>query len=87
MVYSIHSTRRTQMYLDDAQILELKHRARQSSRSVSAIVREAIDEKLAQPADTRFEDAFNAAFGIWRDRDDLGPTDHYVRRLRGDTRR
>jgi Ribbon-helix-helix protein, copG family len=80
--------RGTQIYLEDKQIVELKRRARLSRRSVSAIVREAINEKLTQPADTRsadarLEDALNAAFGIWRDRDDLGSTDEYVGRLRG----
>jgi hypothetical protein len=84
--------RGTQIYLEDEQIVELKRRAQLSSRSVSAIVREAIDEKLAQSADTRtadirFDDALNAAFGIWRDRDDLGSTDEYVGRLRGRTPR
>jgi hypothetical protein len=87
MVYSIHTMRRMQIYLDDAQILGLKRLAWQSGRSVSAIVREAIDEKLAHPPDSRLDEALNAAFGIWRDRDDLGPTDEYVRRLRRDTRR
>lgn len=86
MVYSMHTMRRMHIYLDDEQILELQRRARRSSQSVSAIVREAVDDKLGQPADTPFDSALSAAFGIWRDRDDLGPTDEYVRRLRGDTR-
>jgi hypothetical protein len=79
--------RRTQIYLDDEQILELKRRARQSRRRVSAIVREAIDEKLAQPvAPPDFDAALDAVAGIWKDRDDLGSTDAYVRRLRRDDR-
>jgi hypothetical protein len=88
MVYTIYTMRRTQIYLDDEQILELKRRARQARRRVSAIIREAIDEKLAEPVPSvESDDAFKAAFGIWRDRTDLGSTDEYVRRLRQDTRR
>jgi predicted transcriptional regulator len=99
MVYSIHTMRRLQIDLDDEQILELKRLARRSRRPVSAIVREAIDDKLAhivheaiddksaQSADARFEKALSAVFGIWRDREDLGTTDEYVSRLRGRTRR
>ena len=87
MVYMICTMRRTQIYLEDQQILELKRRARQTRRRVSQIVREAIDQKLAEPIDQPdFHAALDAVAGIWKDRDDLGSTDEYVRRLRRDDR-
>jgi predicted DNA-binding protein len=79
--------RRTQIYLDDKQVAQLKAAARTSSRTVSEVIREAIDEKLAraeEPDD--FERALTAAAGIWAARKDLGSVDDYVRRVRRDRR-
>jgi len=41
--------RRTQVHLDDRQAAKLRTPARASQRTVSAIIREAIDEKLERP--------------------------------------
>ena len=79
--------RRTQIYLDDKQVAQLKAAARTSSRTVSEVIRDAIDEKLAraeEPDD--FERALTAAAGIWATRKDLGSVDDYVRRVRRDRR-
>jgi hypothetical protein len=78
---------RTQVYLDERQVARLKAAARASHRTLSEIVREAIDEKLARPDDHEpFESVLGRASGIWANRDDLGATDEYVRRLRQDRR-
>jgi plasmid stability protein len=42
-------TRRTQLLLDENRYARLEQRAAQSGRSVAAIIREAIDDKLADP--------------------------------------
>jgi predicted DNA-binding protein len=79
--------RRTQIYLEDEQVAQLKAAARTSSKTVSEIIRDAIDEKLAraeEPDD--FEVALAAAAGVWAGRADLESTDDYVRRLRHDRR-
>ncbi len=79
--------RRTQIYLDDQQVAQLKAAARTSSKTVSEIIRDAIDEKLArteEPDD--FERALAAAAGVWARRTDLDSADDYVRRLRRDRR-
>ena len=79
--------RRTQIYLDDEQVAQLRMAARTSSKSVSEIIRDAIDEKLARPSEPDdFERALAAAAGIWAGRADLGTTDEYVRSLRRDRR-
>jgi predicted DNA-binding protein len=86
-VYDIYTMRRTQIYLDDKQVAQLKAAARTSSRTVSEVIREAIDEKLAraeEPDD--FERALTAAAGIWAARKDIGLVDDYVRRVRRDRR-
>jgi predicted transcriptional regulator len=79
--------RRRQIYLDDRQVAQLKAAAKTSSRSVSEIIRDAIDEKLARPTKgDDFEDALAAVAGIWAKRTDIGTTDQYLRRLRKDRR-
>ncbi|MDQ2942299.1 MAG: ribbon-helix-helix domain-containing protein [Candidatus Dormibacteraeota bacterium] len=78
--------KRTQIYLDQGQVAWLRSAARASQRTVSEIVREAIDEKLAHPDEPEFDAALRNAAGIWSDRDDLGSTAEYVRRIRQDRR-
>jgi predicted transcriptional regulator len=83
----MYTMRRTQIYLDDQQVAQLKAAARTSSKTVSQVIRDAIDEKLAraeEPDD--FERALAAAAGIWAARKDLGSVDDYVRRVRRDRR-
>jgi len=86
-VYNIYTMRRTQIYLDEHQVAQLQAAAKTSDRSVSEIIRDAIDEKLAradEPDD--FERALLAAAGIWASRADIGSTDEYLRKLRQDRR-
>ena len=78
--------RRTQIYLDQRQVARLQSAAKASQRTVSEIIREAIDEKLAQADQPAFDVALRNAAGIWSDRDDLGSTDDYVRKVRQDRR-
>jgi Ribbon-helix-helix protein, copG family len=86
-VYNLYTVQRTQVYLDERQVAKLRATARATHRTLSEIVREAIDEKLARPDDSEpFEIALAQAAGIWANRDDLGSTDDYVRRLRQDRR-
>ena len=40
-------SRRTQILLDEDRYAQLEHRATQTGRSVAAVIREAIDEKLS----------------------------------------
>ena len=87
MMYDLYTMRRTQIYLDDRQATKLRSVARATQRTVSEIIREAIDEKLDRPDESKaFDSALAQAAGIWADRDDLGSTDDYVRRLRHDRR-
>ncbi len=44
-------TRRTQLLLDEERYAKLERRAAQTGRSVAAIIREAIDEKLGHDGD------------------------------------
>ena len=61
--------RRTQIYLDDQQATELARRAKTRGTTSSKMIREAIDQYLAEPEDAderqaRFRAAVEASFGI-----------------------
>jgi hypothetical protein len=83
----IHHMHRTQLYLDRDLHARLTALARRSGRTLSELVREAL-VMVYGPAQTEEEvRTLRGIEGLWRDRDDLGNTDAYVRRLRRDTRR
>lgn len=86
-MYNLYIVRRTQIYLDERQVAQLRSAARASRRTVSEIIREAIDDRLARPnMDEQFDRALLGVVGLWSDRDDLGSTDDYLRKVRQDRR-
>ena len=69
MMYDPYIMKRTQVYLEDAQADALAQRAKARGTTASKMIREAIDEYLAEPDDTalrraRFRQALEASFGI-----------------------
>lgn len=83
-MYNTYITmRRTQIYLDDRQRRKLDAVARRTRRTVSELIREAIDARYGATPQEEFLEALRAgAFGIWKDRKDLGSTDQFVRTQR-----
>jgi predicted DNA-binding protein len=68
-MYDTYIVKRTQIYLEDEQADALAQRARALGTTASKMIREAIDEYLAEPDDTkmrraRFRQALEASFGI-----------------------
>jgi len=79
--------RRTQIYLDDRQRRKLDRVAKRTHRTVSDLIREAIDARYAAtPREDFLEALRTGAFGVWKERNDLGRTDAYVRRQRRGSR-
>lgn len=79
--------RRTQIYLDDRQRRKLDRVAKRTRRTVSELIREAIDARYtATPREDFLEALRGGTFGVWKERNDLGPTDAYVRGRRRGTR-
>ena len=75
--------RRTQIYLDESQRRKLDGVAKRTCRTVSDLIREAIDARYAATPKEDFLEALRAGtFGVWEKRNDLGTTDAYVRRQR-----
>lgn len=75
--------KRTQIYLDDRQRRQLDQVAKRTRRTVSELIREAIDARYAAAPKEDFLAALRTGvFGVWKQRPDLGPTDSYLRRVR-----
>jgi hypothetical protein len=83
----IHRMVRTQLYLDEAVHARLTRLARKQGRTLSDLVREAIDRAFGSSDSGARRRSLRAIEGLWRGRDDLEETGAYVRRLRRDTRR
>jgi hypothetical protein len=77
--------RRTQLYLEDDMWQALQVRARQSGSTMSELVRKAIRETYLGTASDR-KAAMTRVVGLWKNRDDIGDAQEYVRKLRTDTR-
>ena len=79
--------KRTQLYIDDSQFQFLSHISREKKTTISDLIRKAVDKVYGRKKNKKDTiKAFNAAFGIWKDRKDLPSTDEYIRSLRKDTR-
>jgi plasmid stability protein len=78
---------RTQLYLDETLHQRLRTAAERQGRTISDLVREALAQAYGTAATDERLSTLKEITALWRDRDDLGATDVYVRRLRRDTRR
>ena len=68
MVYDTYIMKRTQIYLDGEQAKRLSRRAALRGTTASKMIREAIDQYLAEPGDeaerlARYRTALDEAFG------------------------
>jgi plasmid stability protein len=83
----IHRMVRTQLYLDDDVHRRLRALAAKQGRTISDLVREAVARAYGSGQRDERLHTLQDITSLWRDRDDLGPTGGYVRRLRRDTHR
>jgi hypothetical protein len=86
VVYSAYIMKRTQIYLTAAQGRLLARRSRATGRTVSELIRSAIDEVYAphtMDREAQIRLARQTA-GAWKDRSEEGA--EYVERLRGSRR-
>ena len=83
----IHRVVRTQLYLDETIHARLRVLARKQGRTLSELVRDALQRTYGSGGDDERLTTLEAVAGIWKNRKDLGDTRAYVRRLRRDTHR
>lgn len=62
---------RTQIYLTEQEQTALKALTRQTGKSQSELIRDAVDRLLAQLDSRSRLDKLRAARGMWKNRDDL----------------
>jgi hypothetical protein len=72
---------RMQILLRQRQYQRLKSLSASTGRSISDLVREAIDE-MYDGKQARMWKALEASLGAWADRDDIGTGAEYVERIR-----
>lgn len=73
---------RTLLDIPDDDIAWLDRRARELGKSRAAVVREAVSAYRCQAADPGDTAWLDAAFGIWKDRSDIGDAVEWQRRER-----
>ncbi len=83
----IHRVIRTQLYLDEQIHSRLRDLARKQGRTISELVRDALARTYGTTGPNELLASLRAVSGLWKDREDIGDTREYVRRLRRDTRR
>lgn len=74
--------RRTQIYLDEEVSAQLAKRAKEERTTVSDLIRKAVREKYRVMTIAEKMEAARQAWGIWKDRDDIGDSEDYIRKLR-----
>lgn len=77
---------RTQLYLDEGIHARLRDIARKQRRTVSDLVREALERAYGSGGPDERLQTLKAIRGLWQDRDEIESRE-YVRRLRDDTKR
>ena len=79
--------KRTQLYMEDDIFKMLRRMSKETSLSISELVRAAVKKVYAyeKPEDADF--ILRESAGIWKDKKDIASTEQYVRRMRKDTRK
>jgi Ribbon-helix-helix protein, copG family len=77
--------RRTQLYLEDDLWAALHAKASLEGATVSELVRIAVRERYMGNHEAR-RAAMMSLVGLWKDREDLGDTESFIRNLRDDDR-
>jgi hypothetical protein len=70
------------IYLPKSLYLKSVRAAKTKQVSLSALMRVALNDFLEKPKGGDFQQALNEAFGIWKDRKDMGSSSEYVQKLR-----
>lgn len=77
---------RTQIYLSDSEALVLRSMSRKKKKTISELIRRAIDKTYSINEKVNVEVAVDQALGTWAGYQDLPETQQYIRQLRKSTR-
>lgn len=73
---------RTQIYLSENEMIYLRNLSRIKKKTLSELIREAIDKFYVIGKKQKLSQAIDVVFGIWADRRDMPKTKQYLRALR-----
>lgn len=66
------SEKRSMLYLSEALYQKSVARARKEKKSLAALIREALENRLTQPFQSNYEKAVSAVAGMWKNRSFTG---------------
>jgi len=78
--------KRTQLYINEEESTVLNLLAQQRRKTISELVREAIRKTYLGKRSLDPIKILDETAGLWKDRQDLGRTSDYLRKVREDTR-
>ncbi len=78
--------KRTQIYLNNDQYNNLLIESRKRSKTISDLIREAVDKSFGAKKDVGLDRATDNIFGLWEKRKDIISGMNYVDNIRKDSR-
>ena len=78
--------KRTQIYLKNDQYNNLLVESKKSSKTMSDLIREAVDYKFGSKKKISLEKAINNITGLWKNHKDIKNGKDYIKDLRKDKR-
>ncbi|MBC7333311.1 MAG: ribbon-helix-helix domain-containing protein [Actinobacteria bacterium] len=78
--------KRTQIYLTDEQYNNLSIESKKAKKTVSELIREAIEYRYKLKKEEDFDKIVRDVCGIWKDRKDIKSGIEYVNNIRSDRR-
>jgi len=79
--------RKIEIYMSNSQYNNLLIESRKRSKTISALIREAIDKSFGAKKDIGLDKATDNIFGLWGKRKDIISGRSYVDDIRKDTRK
>jgi uncharacterized membrane protein len=73
---------RTQIYLSGKEAVCLRRVSRKQKKTISELIRKAIDKTYSINEKVTFDSAVDQAVGSWAEYEDLPDTQKYIRQLR-----
>ena len=78
--------KRTQIYLKNEQYNNLIIESKKTSKTMSELIREAVDYKFGITKKIDFNKAIDSVAGLWEDRKDIKSSKDYINNIRKDER-
>lgn len=78
--------KRIQIYLKNEQYNNLIIESKKTSKTMSELIREAVNNKFSITKKTGFNEVVDSTAGLWKDRRDIKSSKDYINNIRKDER-